>query len=472
MLTQSRDHSRVLAVCALTFLVATVVSVPAQAPATPEAEEAAIEEMLHRTSKAFGEKNAEQIKASFVENFAGPFRIPRAAQGVLERITKHATQISASYQMEPLDIVGNRAVGPVEIDLEMEFGGDNRRHDKAFMLMIFTKEGGQWLIWSMERLTTKWSIDDVTADGRMTWADEGISFPVPLDWGAYPTDSMECRRSVMFVSPDLKGIMGAAVIELPMTMSTNAIVQNHRGIGGIFPGSRFGGTEAIKLAGRDGVVTKMDLKLGATLSRLESHLVIEGKTLVVASLTVTPEADVEAYRKAFSDFSSGLTFSPPKPARGADATSKKTFNGFGIKFSAPEGWEIESFAEDMAKKRQWLFGATVKPTGKDSFALIGARDLPSVGIDLRQLRKAEMQQLRAVAESADVGEAKDIEIDGAKALSWTVSFKVGAEHKRRELFLLKGKRLYFLIADAIPPSDFDMLNKGVDALIETIRFTE
>ncbi|MBT3378587.1 MAG: hypothetical protein HN742_13595 [Lentisphaerae bacterium] len=469
---------RQMSSCARLFVVPIAVlcilgAVPAhaQAPAGPEAEEAAIEAMLHRTAQAFGERNAEQIKASFVENFAGPFRIPKAAQSILERVTKHAKQISASYQMEPLDIVGNRAAGPVEIDLEMEFGGDNRRHDKAFMYMIFAKEDGQWLIWSMERLTTKWAVDDVTADGRMTWAEEGISFPIPPDWGVYPTDAAESRRSIMLISPDLKAFMGAAIVELPMALSTNAIVQNHRGIGGIFPGSAFVDTKAIKLAGRDGAATRMDLKLGKTLSRVESRLIIEGKALVAASLTVTPGTDVGAYRDAFAAFCSGLTFTPPPPKE-TDSQDKKVFNDSGVSFSAPEGWEIERFSEKMAKQRQWVFGATVKPKGKDSFALLGVRDLPSAGASLRDLRKGEMDQLRSVAESANVGEPTDLEIDGVKAISWTVSFKVGAERKRREIFLMRGKRLYFLVADAVPPSEFETLDKGVDALIKTIRFTD
>jgi len=53
-----------------------------------------------------------------------------------------------------------------------------------------------------------------------------------------------------------------------------------------------------------------------------------------------------------------------------------------------------------------------------------------------------------------------------------VAILVFTEWKKFEVFILKGQRLYFLIADANPPTDFDMLNKGADALIKTITFVE
>jgi len=443
-----------------------------QDKAAREAGNAAIEESLDRTAKAFMDKDAAAIRAAFVENFAGPFRVPKVAQAVLDRVIQGAERIVADYQCWPFDVVDDRAAGVVEIDLRLEFQGGGNRELKGMFATWFVKEQGQWRILALERIASDWQPPAEKA-AVWEWPEEGVSFPAPAKWQAYPIESQETSKSVVFVSPDVKANISVGLVPLPVPVSLSRVTANHKTIAQFYPGSRFIDEKPVKLAGRTGVATRMDVKVGLQLSRVVNRMVIVENALYVIAFSVSPSKDTAGYVPAFDKLCAGFEVKPPaKPAAG-DAPAKTDGRRFahqkaGIRFTAPEGWTTHQFDEKAAAKRGWLFGASVKPGTGDSFVLLGARDLPGAP-PLDALQQGELNNIRAVAEDLKVSDEKKLTIGGCQARSWVCTFTAGQQQKRREIFFLKGTRLFFLIADACPPSEYAKLGPGIDKLIETIE---
>ncbi len=431
------------------------------------AETAAIEALLDRTATAFIGMDSVLIKQAFVENFAGPFRLPRLAQTTLDRVMQAAESVAASYEMSPLDVVEGRAAGIVQISLAFGFRGGAKREHSAEYLMFFRKEDRQWLIEGAEPLTAEWQLDP-TAEGMVIWDDESMRFPAPAKWEGYPLATKEARKGIVFVSPDLKATLGVAVVGLPAPVDLTVVVANQKGVPQLYPGSRFVGEEQTRMAGEPAVVTRIDLKLGKSITRVVSRMMIRGDALYMVNLAVMPAEDVNAYLPVYAATVKGLQLgAAQEPADEGVTDFVDATTGFSV--SAPEGWSIHD-SSALAKKSGWMFAATAKPASGTNYVIFGARDLGQAIApqDLAKLQEAELGNIRAIAKDLEVHEQGDIKIGERPARSWICSFTIGQKRKRREVFMVEGKRLFFVVADAVPASGYAKVADDIDKLIQSI----
>ena len=112
---------------------------------------------------------------------------------------------------------------------------------------------------------------------------------------------------------------------------------------------------------------------------------------------------------------------------------------------------------------------TLTPPEGQSFVLLGARDLP-VPATLKDLQQAELGNIRAIAGKIDVADEEGLKVAGFDALSWTFTMTLGVERKRREVFFIDGRRLFFLVADAVPASDYPKIAAGIEEIIASLAF--
>lgn len=443
----------------------------AQPNADLDTETLAIDEVLQQTATALVQKDVALAELAFAENFAGPFRIPQLAQATLKRVINAAETVSADFQMSLPSIVQDRAVSVINVHLAFQFkGGASRNHDAEYVT-FFRNELRGWVILAAERLDPSWEVTPDDA-GMLMWPKENVQFPVPVDWDAYPTVSAETKKSVIFVSPDLKATIGIGLVQFPMAMELETIVANQKGVPQLYPGSAFIGQKEAQMGNRTGIQTELDVKIGSQLARVRSMFVMRGTSLYVASLSVTSSEVVSEYEPVFADILTRFTFlgkddpkTPDKPKTSfADPVT-------GLSLTVPAGWTITEMPADMTQKKGWLFALSVgSDKGKSTSMVLGARDLPNVpGMkDLPMLQQSEMGNIRAIAEDAKVHEEFDTRVAGCPARSWVYSFTMGQEHRRREVFFVKGKRLFFLIADVMPVADYAAVSPDIDALLQNI----
>jgi len=80
-----------------------------------------------------------------------------------------------------------------------------------------------------------------------------------------------------------------------------------------------------------------------------------------------------------------------------------------------------------------------------------------------------MKNIKMVANDAKVLSQTDTRVAGLAARSWVSSFTVGQERTRHETFFVKGKRLFFVIADAVPATSYPAMEADIDALLRGIQ---
>ena len=434
-------------------------------------DEAAIQQLLESVAHGFAQKDVKRIKEGLVENFAGPFELPKLTERVLNQVVQGSQSISANYDLGPMEVHGHRAVALVDIDVVFDFGPKQQAH-KGPVLAWFVREGADWSILSFERLATDWSID--RGAPSIVWEDEGLSFPAPEEWYGHPLKSMQARKAVVFISPDLKANTGVGVIGLPVPVELKTIVDQQRGVGKLVPGARFVGEEKGTLGGVACVTTTIEAKAGPDVTRAVTHMAIRGNALYVVSMSVTPAADVQQYMPVLAALSKGFTFTrPAEPVPAVDdspAGRRDVSEEFGLELTAPEGWRVQPLDEKTANGRGWLFAVHLKAAGGDSYALVGARDLPQ-NVPPAQLQQAEMGNLRSVVEDITVDEEEDMQVGGKAARSWVCTFEVGRKQKRREVLAMSGKRLFFIIADAVPASAYAQVSPKFDEIIKSVKIT-
>lgn len=438
----------------------------AQQAAGRTAAEMAVEELFEFAAQAFINKDQNAIQQAFVENFAGPFRVPQVARTVLSRVVKHAEGITADFDLDELQVVDNHALAVVGIDLSIGFAQGPARTVQGPYLAKLVADGDSWKILSLDQLDEDWSVD---ADGTtISWEAEGIAFPLPQDWGVFPVKGPETRKGVHMVAPDLRATIGVGTIDLPVPVSLEAVAANHKGIDQFFPGSRFIGETQTTVAGEPAVSTQIELKLGPERMDVRTTFMLYGKALHAFTLIVAPADAAPSFLPVMERLVGGVKLTKPAQAF-AEAEPATTYKNdeIGVTLRAPEGWNIQPLDAELAKKRGWSFAAHIKPAQGETFVLVGGRKF-SGQVGLADLQRAEMDNLRMIVPDAKAEEVKDFKVCGFPARSWTCTFTMGQERKRREAFVARGAELFWLIADVIPPSDYAKIGPDVDRILTTM----
>ena len=456
--------------CAAALLFPGMSGVRAQEADTVR-DEAAIQELLESIAQGFVQKDLKKVKAGLVENFAGPFELPKLTERVLTQVLQGSQTISADYEIGPMEIQGDRAVALIDIDVVFDFGERQQEH-KEPLLTWFARVGNGWSVLNFARLATDWSIDQ--AADAIVWEDEGVSFPAPAEWYGHAVKTMQARRAVTYISPDLKATAGVGVIGLPVPVKLQTIVDQQKGVGKILPDARFVGEASGTLGGAPCVTTTIEAKAGPAVVRSVTRMAIRGNALYVLSMSVFPATDVQQYLPVLDAISAGFRFTrPAEPAPAADdspAARNYVSEEFGLELTGPEGWRVQPLDEKTAKGRGWLFAVHLKAAEGDSYALVGAKDLPR-NFPPEQLQQEDMATLKSVVEDITVEEEKDMQMGGKAARSWVCTFELGRKQKRREVFAMSGKRLFFVIADAVPASAYPQVSPKFDEIIESIKIT-
>ena len=455
-------------VAALWLAFATVTALCQAPPANP-VEEEAIANLLRSTAQAFQDQDTEAVRRSFAENFAGPLRIPKLARSTLDQVLGAAQKVTAAVAIKESHVQGSRALVLVDLTLGFSFGGGGQHEVKGPYLFWLGKGAQGWTITEAEPMATDWSIAaDSTA---VHWPDDGVHFTPPPGWGTFALAGADVRRSALFVTPDLSGTISVAVVPLPIPVPVKTVAANHHGIAGMYPGSRFIGETETTLAGQPAVVTRMDLALGPEPSWVETAMLVRGGRLVVVGRSVTPATAAPRFDAEFARVCASLVVEDPSPAQSGvpPLADKAAFSNqrFGVGFPAPEGWVLQEMDEATALKQGWAFGVHLRPASGDSYILIGARELPR-SMDLKALQEAEMKNVAAVAEGVVAQDEKDLKVSGLPARSWSYTLALGQERRRREVFIARQNLLFFIIADAIPPTAYEGVSAAVDRLLATL----
>jgi hypothetical protein len=441
-------------------------------PANPDEE--AVERLLLTTAQAFRDKDLPAVRRAFASNFAGPFRLPKLASTTLDQVMGAAQTVTADLTIKETHIEGARALVIGDVTLAFEFGGGAQEVKGPFLFWLGKGAAG-WVISAAERVATDWSIAEDSTE--VHWPDDGVRFPLVKGWGAFALAGPETHRAVLLVSPDLSGTIGVAVVLLPVPVQLKTITASQHGIATMYPGSRFIDETETTLAGLPAVATRMDLALGADpnlVELIESVMAIKESRLLVLNRSSTPATAGVRFDEEFARVSKGLTVEAvPTAAAGAGATTPPTpAKGFtyprlGVGFPVPEGWALQELDEATAKKQGWACGAHLRPAEGESYILFGAKELGGP-VGLKDLQEAEMKTVAAIAEGVVAQDTKDLKVSGLPARSWSFTLNLGAERRRREVFITRSNVLFFIIADAIPPTAFDTVSKTVDGLLETL----
>jgi hypothetical protein len=457
----------------LTALALTGVSTLGQAPPA-DPEEAAVERHLLSTAQAFRDKDVPGIRKAFAENFAGPLRLPRLARSVLDQVMGAAQTVSADLAIKESHIGGPRALVIADLTLSFEFGGDGKEFKGPYLFWLDKGNAG-WTITGAEAMATDWTVPEQSTE--VHWPDEGLRFAVPTGWGIFPLASPEAKRSVECVAPDLSVSFAVATLVLPVPMQLKTIAANHHGIATIYPGSRFIDEAETTVAGQPAVLTHMELAMGSRPSWVETIMTLRDTRLTVVTRSVTPATATARFDAEFSALRNSIVLaaapaaeagtSPPAPAKGF------TNQRLGVGFPTPDGWILQALDEDTTRRQGWAFGAHLRPAqGEgDSTILFGAKELPGP-IDLKTLQEQEMKNVSAVADGVVAEDVRDLQVSGLPARSWSYTLALGQERRRREVFITRSNVLFFIIADAIPPTAFAGVSKAVDSMLETLSLAK
>lgn len=438
----------------------------AQAPAASANDEQLVEALLLSTAQSFRDKDPAAVRRSFAENCAGPLRIPKLARAALDQTLGAAQSVTADIKITETHIEAARALVIADISLVFEFGGGAREVKGPYLLWLDKGPQG-WLITGVDQIATDWTPAEGSVD--VHWPEDGVRFSLPKGWGRFPLTGPETHRSVLLVSPDLAGVIGVAVMMLPVPVQLQSIAAGHRGIAEIFPGSRFIDEASTTLAGLPAVATRMELAVGPTPTWLETLLAIRASRLVVLSRGATPATVAPRFEAAFAMVRQSLTVEPvadPTPAAPSDPKSF-TNRRFGFAFPVPAGWQKQELDEATARKQGWAFGVHLRPAAGESYILLGGRELPKP-VSLKALQEAEMKTVATIAPGAAAQDVKDLKVSGLPARSWVYTLSLGQERRRREVFMMRQNVLFFIIADAIPPADDTTVSATVDRLLETL----
>jgi len=470
MVTQDPPVHRVVASVALSACLALAAApvVLAQAPA-PNPEEEAVERLLLSTAQAFRDKDVPGIRKAFAENCAGPLRIPKLARATLDQVMGAAQTVTADLAIKETHLEGTRALVVADLTLAFEFGG-GAKEVKGPYLFWLDKAAQGWSITGAEPMATDWTLADGSAE--VTWPDDGVGFAVPKGWGAFAMAGPEVHRAATLVSPDLSTTLSVALIVLPVPVQLKTVAANHHGIATIYPGSRFLDEAEATLAGQPAVQTRMDLAIGPVPSRVETVLMIRDGRLLVLSRDIMPATAAPRFDEEFTRVRDSLTVKAvPDGAAGAPppAVPANAFTNprLGVGFPTPEGWVLQALDDETAGKQGWAFGAHLRPAQGDSMILFGAKELPGP-VDLKTLQDAEMKNVSAIAEGVVAQDVKDLKVSGLPARSWSFTLNLGQERRRREVFITRSNILFFVIADAIPPTAYDTVSKTVDTFLESL----
>lgn len=453
---------------AIAWLAVAAPTVFCQAPPAHAAEEQAVEALLLSTAQAFRDKDSAALSRAFAANFAGPLRIPTLARSTLDQVLAAAQTVTADLAIRETHVEGARSLVLADLTLGFEFGGGGREFKGPYLFWLGKGADG-WVIIDAEPVATDWSI---AADStEVNWPEDGVRFAVPEGWGAFPVAGPEVRRSATFASPDLSGSIGVAIVLLPVPVQLKTVAANHHGIAGMYPGSRFIDETETTLAGQPAVTTRMELALGPSPSWVETVMMISGERLVVLSRSVTPADAPARFDAVFAGVCSSLVVED-RSAAGTGvppAAPKKAFSNqrFGVGFPVPDGWVLQELDEATALKQGWAFGAHLRPASGESYILFGARELPT-SLELKVLQEAEMKNVAAVAAGVTAQDEEDLKVSGLPARSWSYTLNLGQERKRREVFITRQNLLFFVVADAIPPTAYDSVSAAVDRLLETL----
>ncbi len=466
-----RTWSRVMPVLALAGL--TVAAVSRGAGAAVDAE-AGVELFLHSAAEAFMGRDAAKVRSFFSENFAGPFRIPKIAGLALDQAMRNAESVDAGFETTAVKLTADRAFCRVDLDLEFHFRGGN---DK--------KIAGPYIIW-LDRNGADWTITDVIAEARdwslpagaksVRWPDEAVTLPMPDGWAAYPVKYPEARRGVLFVSADLKAIIGVGVIGLPLPTTLTELVNNQKMVDQVFKGSKFVNQVPTQLAGSPAVAMGIEHNLGPRMARVLTVMMIRGRTLYALTLAVTPPKELGRFKTVFDRVCAGFALTGTPKAEREQTSSGTVANGrytnpvYGFSIAAPAGWKVAPMSDQAAKKSGMLFGVQFRAPKGGSYVLAAAKELPGP-VPLEMLQDGQMRGLRAVDPQVTSSDEKTYKINGLPARAWTYTFTLGKKRKRRQLFVMRGKRLFFLIAEAAPPSEFDKLAPDFARVFKSVQFT-
>jgi len=436
--------------------------------------EAGVELFLHSAAEAFMGRDAAKVRSFFSENFAGPFRIPKMANLALNQAMQSAESIDAGFETTAVKLASDRAFCRVDLNLEFHFRGNN---DK--------KISGPYIIW-LDRNGADWTITDVIAETRdwslpagaktVAWPDEALTFPAPEGWDAYPVKYPEARRGVHFVSPDLKAIIGVGVIGLPLPVTLTEVVNNQKMVDKVFKGSKFVNQASARLAGSPAAVIGIEHNLGPRMARILTVMMIRGRTLYALTLAVTPPEELDRFKPVFDRVCAGFSLTGIPKAEQAQTTSGVVIGGkytnpvYGFSVTAPADWKVAPMSDQAARKSGMLFGVQFRAPKGGSYVLAAAKKLPGP-VPLEMLQDGQMRGLRVIDPQVTSSDEKTYKINGLPARAWTYTFTMGKKRKRRQLFVMQGKRLFFLIAEAAPPSEFDQLSPAFTRIFDSVRFS-
>ncbi|MBN2451614.1 MAG: hypothetical protein JXR77_14595 [Lentisphaeria bacterium] len=448
--------------------------VPAQGEAeAPGLEDQAVVDVLHGAAQALIDRDSAAVAGFFVQNFAGPFRVPRVARTVLDQVLTAAQTVTAEVRPNEIRREGVRALVLADLSLRFTMAGGGVQEVLGEHLVWLTREPDGWRIAVAERLATDWSV----APGAMEicWPEHGVTFPVPRDWGAFPTSAPDLTRSVLFASPNLAGSLAVAVVAVPVPVSLKGIAARHRDIPRLYPGSRFLDEEETTLGGEPAILTRLHLAMGSRMIAMETVVAIRGNRLYAASRTATPAEAAAEFEAAFAEFRRGFVLAeiPAEPAGPGPGLTPGGYADMrhGVDFPIPEGWLLTALDKRTLRKRGWALGAHLRRAEGESYILLGARKLPRP-IGLKELQEAEMKTIDAAVGEMGVTDEKDLTVSGFPARSWSYSLTLGQPRRRREVFVVRGNLLLFLIGEAIPPSEYDDVCATVDTLLATLRLAD
>jgi len=441
----------------------------------PADAEAGVELFLHSAAEAFMGRDAAKVRTFFAENCAGPLRMPKIANLALTQAMRNAESIDVDFDTTSLKIESGRAFCQVDLNLDFHFKGGNDKQIKGPFILWLDRKGPDWIITDVTEESRDWTVPP--GAGTIEWKEDAIHFPVPKGWSAYPIKNPEARRAVQFVSPDLKAIIGVGVVGLPVPFTLQQAVENQKMVDQLFKGSRFVSQNPARLAGSPAVAVGIDHNLGPRRINILNVMMIRGLTLYAVSLAVTPREDFAAFKPVFDRVCAGLTVTGVPKAEQERTVSglvnKGTYTNlqYGFSISAPAGWKVSPMDDQATSKSGMLFGVMIRaPKGAENYVLAAAKDLPG-SVPLDMIQQGQMQGLRAVDPNVTSSDEKSFKIDGLPARIWTYSFKLGKTRKRRQLFVMQGKRLFFVIAEAAPASGFEKLAPDFARIIKSIHFS-
>ncbi len=443
------------------------------APANQGAE--SIELFLHDLSEAAARKDLTALHSMFAKNFAGPFRIPKAARSVLDRIVPFAQTITLEF--EPMDIfaAGDRGVCLTQAALTLVFpGGQEKTADQAYMLQM-DRAGQQWKITDAAQLDQSWEVDPKKA--RVVWKDLGVSFPRPAAWLPAPVRRPDTVRALVMVSPDLLTTVSVAVVESPVLFSAKRIAILAKTVEHLFPGSKFLKPTTIQVGGRPAPAFILDLDSGPRIFHTLNAAVPHGETTVFVTEAAAHPRTLAQVEAPFRKLCNGLKLFPAPPAKGSPDLGTIEHNRYvnrkyGFSCALPRGWKVSVLSRRFLKRQNWQFAVRVTPDADSNvFAIIGSRKMPA-NLSRAMLKRIMLEMYRQLSDDVKILEDKTVAVNGRQGLLLATRLDLGILQYHRDLLIPGDGRLYFISAEATPASAWEKAAPALEPVFHGIQLLQ